>query len=366
MKDLDFDELDRAVSSLMSGVAKDTPVMPEPTEKILTIASTEISDNPTMAAPVNTQPVSAPAINMPSRPAPAQSPLVAKRPNGRFMDMVRSSPSTTQPTPRPVIRQGATIEPAVNSVADDMPEVSVSPSVDVAAKPQSEWPDPIDVAQVDQAADTPSPENVEVHHLADDEPLTTERSIEKVDEEDGPLQTPFLTDSKVEKRPLGAFNLPVSAVTSDATAATIPTSSTPEEAAIDPEEDAQLIPDPADVPVELPAELQGDVMAIEADETRVEQPNEPQPTSPQPQPQTSEIVRPAVASLGVTSIAQQYHTEPSTSDTEHAGIYDAEAYAQPLQHPVKKKSGWLWVLWIVLLLALGSGGAAVLYYLDII
>lgn len=377
MKDLDFDELDRAVSSLMGGVSKDAPVVAaSSTEKVLTITPSEATpDSPVLAAveqvdqSVSVQP--APAASS-SRSPVTQSPLVAKRPNGRFMDMVRSSP-TVAPSARPLPRQGVTVQPTTPTIVPEEPQLQAAEASSTAATSVSstDWPDPIDMAQQERVEAPSEAETVEVHHLPDSEPLPVEEVASDLsDGEESPLQTPFLSDSKVEKRPLGAFNDMTTPVSNDATAATIATGTSPLEAAGDDEEDVQLAPDPTDVPVELPAELQNDVMAIEGDETRIDQPEVIAVTShpredPTPSQQSSEAVRP-VMPVGMTSIAQQYRTEPSTSETEHAGIYDVEAYTQPLQHPVKKKSGWLWVLWIILLLALGSGGAAVLYYLDII
>ncbi|MNL44290.1 hypothetical protein D3C87_1668540 [compost metagenome] len=79
------------------------------------------------------------------------------------------------------------------------------------------------------------------------------------------------------------------------------------------------------------------------------------------------IVTPVPAAVsGPASIQPQYKEEPSSTKEEHAAIYDTDSYHKPLTHPAKKKSGWLWVLWIVLLLALGAGGAAALYYFKII
>ena len=76
---------------------------------------------------------------------------------------------------------------------------------------------------------------------------------------------------------------------------------------------------------------------------------------------------PAPAAVsGPASIQPQYKEEPSSTKQEHAAIYDTDTYHKPLAHPAKKKSGWLWVLWIILLLALGAGGAAALYYFKVI
>lgn len=72
MKDIDFDELDRAVSSLMGAVPKDEPKTDDATSSDIPPADTAVSsDSPE------------PAASNPQSDAPAAS----KR--GRYMDMVR-------------------------------------------------------------------------------------------------------------------------------------------------------------------------------------------------------------------------------------------------------------------------------------
>ena len=71
-------------------------------------------------------------------------------------------------------------------------------------------------------------------------------------------------------------------------------------------------------------------------------------------------------STGPTSIPQQYREEPSTGDKDNGAIYDTDTYHQPIAHPAKKKSGWMWVVWIVAILLLGAGGGAALYFLGLV
>ncbi|MNX68010.1 hypothetical protein D3C86_991710 [compost metagenome] len=126
---------------------------------------------------------------------------------------------------------------------------------------------------------------------------------------------------------------------------------------------------------DLPDELQHDLIKIESDNSVSQESiatpdvaSMPQATPAPVSPAfTAPVVTPApVVPAGPASIQPQYKEEPSSTKEEHAAIYDTDSYHQPLVHPVKKKSGWLWVVWIVLLLALGAGGAAALYYFKII
>jgi hypothetical protein len=134
---------------------------------------------------------------------------------------------------------------------------------------------------------------------------------------------------------------------------------------------------------ELPEELKGDLMAIEADTTthknasvsekpvlKEEKKSEPvatshaeaRPVHPSPIAHDDE----KLLTAGPTSIPQQYREEPNTGDKDNGGIYDTDSYHQPLAHPAKKKSGWLWVLWIVIILIIGAGGGAALYFFGIV
>ena len=137
----------------------------------------------------------------------------------------------------------------------------------------------------------------------------------------------------------------------------------------------QLPADPTEIEPTLPEELQGDLMAVEADTTheQVKQTHEaaaeqkPLEKSTTPVPATgTPSVSESAAPSGPTSIPQQYHEEASTGDQGNGAIYDTDSYHQPLAHPAKKKSGWMWIIWIVLILLLGAGGGAALYFLGAI
>ena len=410
MKDLDFDELDRAVNSLMEGVSRSTPEPPKSQEKVVTI--TPSADNGASfgqqtaspqtppASPSNPSPtsVTTPVADPASRPSTPvrerSSQLPARRNGGRFMDVVHpSSNMKTQTPPRPVSRQGVSIATDNN---ESNPSGSHGPSPASPSQPapaQSEapitqsandWPDPIDVSTFSEEPSTVSDQTpdrdrdtiAEAAKSLSNESTTSDSTSSY---EPAPLQTPFLADPKVEKRPLGGFAHNLHDTTAnDTTPLTTPSTIDPEELTAELQADKQTVPDPEPiVPAELPDELGHDVMAIEADTSNAAsssaQTTEIASTAGgRPQLQVQNQVTPGAsvmseaASTGPSSIAQQYRQEPSTNESAHGGIYDTDSYHQPLAHPEHKKSGWLVVIWVALLLLLGGGGAAALYYLGII
>lgn len=423
MKDLDFDELDRAVNSLMKDAPKAEPEPKLTDEQTVTISPTiKNGDKPSLAhlsqavsdlngtvAKSNTlvpepTPMTTPALSpvveatpiagsLPKPDAapvtePKQAASVASR-RGKFMDVVR--PGTTKPEP-PIhrrSREGIAIDPTrpiVNDVsrpvpslapqketvteasslsdvkAESTPIVSSTPATEQmpSADPVKEdWPDPIAMAGYEESA----------------LPAKTSEPEQKPDT-DTPLVSPFLPDAKVEKRPLGGQSPialleepePETTKEEDATTSTNGAAT------------AQLPASPVgETP--LPEELSGDVVALESDASATLQPTtneasvapmqkeEPAPESPA----TTSVVTSTPSSMPVTqppstaaiSIPQQYKEEPSTGDKDTGSIYDTDTYHQPLAHPGKKKSGWMWVIWIILILVLGAGAGAALYYFKV-
>ncbi len=365
MKELDFDELDRAVNSLITDVPDDK-VLPgdDAPEKTLTLSSDiAVPDSIPPAStptPAPTQPATPvtssaqPSSNVPMVPATPGVPSVAVRRAGRFMDVVHPSSDMKRPeaTNTPVSRQGVTITPTSTASAPAEAPRPVTPLPTEQLKPVSapeptapvaEWPDPLEVAKF------------------------------KPDSTPAPLTTPFLSGTKVEKRPLGGA--PVQE--------TIPE---PDKSGIGQEgltaNDAndQLPATPTETPTPLPEELQGDLVAIESGaaaqrvvlpSAQPETPKAPEEAPvkpPMPLPSAPEKAEPAAAveKPGSVSIPQQYREEPSTGDSASGAIYDTASYHQPLAHPAKKKSSWLWIVWIVLILLLGAGAGVALYFFKII
>ena len=353
MKDIDFDELDKAVNSLMATAPNDlaadasVPV----SESVHVIPSTPTAD-PVVATPaaITPEPATLPSpvstAAAPVQPAAATSVAVpatnsapAMRRSGRFMDMV-SKPAGTIAPPAAAIRPA----PQAQSVSTPSREgLTITPRNDPSPTAPVENPvteSPVDTPAVDETTSRP-----------DEIP---ESSI------NGSAESPFLSDAVVEKRPLnsGVAGPPLV----DLAAALAEETEKLQEQEAQPEPElSENSENGSDEPPLNPqvAELDSDLVAIEAIEnTETVQIAEPSDSTAQ--------VDPPSTPLGASSIPQQYATQPSTGDQTHAGIYDASQYPEPVSHPAKSKSGWMWVLWVILLLGIGAGGAVLLYNLGII
>lgn len=348
MSELDFDELDKAVNSLIEKTTKmpdnsddKKPVAPEAegdsgsavidsssvgaVETGLEIGQVEAAEKP---AENNDQPQSNSTMTDEESPskelvAPAKVP----KSSGRFMDVVHPS-SDMRPKLMTKSRHGNMIKP-LNDMVEPGPKAPAPTPVEDATPEKTEnklieqsWPDPIDMMQ---------------------EKLASESDAKPEAEPNG---SPFLPNAKVEKRPLGGE------------APTSPSSLPSDKLQHD--EEGPKTNDDLSLPVTdeemspLPDELNSDVVAIEAD-------------SPHPEVKTEEHrVSETVAQNGMTpSIVQQYKEQPSSADNQHAALYDT-TLEKPLSHPPKKKSGWMNVVWVVLLVVVLGSVAAGLYYFKII
>lgn len=350
MKDIDFDELDKAVNSLMAT----TPQPAVPTTPVPSVAPTQaVNAQPAVSAPA---PVTSEAVPVTvSQPVPVVTRPVAPaaRRGGRFMDMVHTS-SDMKPRDAAMAtnsREGVTITPRSEQLDTLSPTASSpqAPEPTVESTP-AVMPDPIDVtfgSQPDITAVEAEPAAAPAEPVA----APMQESMPSA-----PIESPFLTDAKVEKRPLNAGTPDApEAVDFGAEMDSLHDSdNTPEEETSN--QQAAKSDEPPVSP-QIP-ELSSDLVAIESSEKVATQAVETSDA-------VSQVDVPAVP-LGASSIAQQYTTQASTGDQSHAAIYDASQYPEPVTHPAKHKSGWLWVLWVVLLLGVGAGGAVLLYTFGII
>ena len=139
MTELDFDELDKAVHSLMGDldVSKRNPALDDPEDKIVTLGAANEAGTPAPAVAA-TLPTTAPdaeasvaTVSVTDRPSapvtppqsvpatPASAPLAVKR-RGQFMDVIH--PSSNMKTPAaPVSRQGVTLQSSSPAVAPEAP-----------------------------------------------------------------------------------------------------------------------------------------------------------------------------------------------------------------------------------------------------
>lgn len=299
----------------VNGVISDEPVD--------TASSAPAVDIPQRST-IDATPVS--ATSSTSTPAPSAAPAV-RRSSGRFMDVVHPSSDMRSGTP-------------ASQVA---PRQSPAP---VAPKPvvEESAPDPFDALEDWQK----------------------------------PLESPFLPDMKVEKRPLGGLSGETPSI-ADFDALELL------EAPDDPRIEAHVMPDPidfavapeleeAEAPSEVPAEPTPESFPeIVAEPTTKEIIETPKVETSKPE--SAEITshdsvgygqgafqtEPQDVPVGPSSISQQYTEQPSTSP-ESGAIYDTEAYHQPLAVATKKKSGAWVILWIILIVLLGGGAGAAFYF----
>jgi len=313
MQDIDFDEIDRAVSSVGN---KDTQAV---------TANVAASEDTSMSSLENilSQPAQ-PEVQPEATPVASVSPA-ARRSSGRFMDVVHPSSDMRPQAPAAATFHREEVTPPVAPVE----QVAVPPRSEPAATASSafHWPDPIDMAEETTVAEPSVEESIDTPELAQEEPEAT------------PLESPFLSGAKVEKRPLGAFS--------------------------NAESELPLLEDfPA--PVSAPVESIETPVVEESVTPDVVAAVENQSI---PETETVAIAPPVVSAavetpVGPTSITQQYTEQPSTASQPSGSIYDTEAYHKPLANPTSKKSGPLMlVVWIVALVLIGGGIGAALYFL---
>ena len=331
MSDIDFDELDRAVNGVLGGTAAPaaSPASTASEEPVITETPTIERVERTTLSPISsssydikepspvltTPPVTiAPLEATPVAPVAASTAPAARRSSGRFMDMVHpSSDMRSRTTSAPVENK-----PVTASVAQPEP-----------------------VAETPQYNETPAWNE--------------------------PLESPFLADAKVEKRPLGGgeVQVPESKDVADTFDFQGLLDEPDEELleAPEPQErlEATTMPDPIDFAAATAVTNEVETAPVVETPAIVEQPPvvqpeiQPLPVIETPQPIVEEPV-------GPTSITPQYKEQPSAHQ-ETGAMYDTESYHQAVTAPVKKKSGWFTVLWILLLVIFGAGaGWAVFVY----
>lgn len=292
MKDFDFDELDRAVSSALGGRGAESVAAPV-TQKI------EV-------------PTEEPLIDR-EEATPARSAVRGRSGGGRVMDVVHPSAAVSTTTVREAVAPVVKESPAVEVISR-----KTAPMNDFRMVPRSET---VVVPAVKQ-------EEAEVIEADDDWTL--------------PVESPFLPDAKVEKRPLGA---------SEPTGDTIASS--------------------VEIPVDEPAVLPDDGVIVDEQEAPAEV---PEPVSDiESVENESELVpefdvveqlladEPSVEYTGPTAITPQY--TPKQSENQESGeIFDTESYHQPFPAQVKKKSPFKVLLMVMLILVLGAAAGAAIYF----
>ncbi len=315
MNDFDFDELDKAVSSLADKTVQDHGQLTGD----LQVTSGPIAPALRRAAPVPAvadshadEPKASPApepVVEPSSPAPtvtvptpvsqpARLPAMRSVTNRRgFMDIVppaaRKPVSRTSVVVQPVSKPEDIVPDAASEPeskpADDLPMV-------IESQPKTnevKWPDPLDFANR-QPDPTPEPPA-----------------------EPAPSTTPFIPEAKVEKRPLGAYsNFKPAEPAPEPTLAenSKPPENPPISDELTPGQDGTF-KEPSAPTLEAPAAT--DHTPVDADKPA----DKPQPIEPE---------APDMHSAAMMSIPKQYHTPDKPADKTLRPVFDTKEYHPPL------------------------------------
>jgi|GEM_PF-1258529 len=325
MTEIDFEELDRAVSSVMipeednNDEVKPLDTVKEQNTSVPVVVTKKVSEEKESTekpAEVNKKPIFAPRQ--------------MTRPSGRFMDVVHPSSDMRQ---KPASKDS-------------------QPSLEIEEKPKHlNMPDPLDIE--DKAGDSP-----------------------------------FLADAKVEKRPLGAFSevkaqpfemnekdkSKYSDLLSGKKIDDEPkkeveveqkTEEIKEEAPNLTEEPKLELTDeePYEAKVEgrnthLPLELQKDILSVESDPTTSKNNINNAKSSKSPVALGDPYIHDSTP-----EITPQYKEKPSTSDQSSGSIYDTKEYHAALLHPTKSKNGWMTIVWVILIATVVIGASAAAYFL---
>ncbi len=342
MKDLDFDELDKAVHSLMGGVKPQAD--DRDPQKTLAIAPTLNEDEQPAYEKVEevAKKIGSETITLPSEGASAdrviEVPTSKGRSGGRFMDVMHPSADMKSASPSPAapvksVSVASTPQQKPNPVVE-LPHVDKEEKAEVVAPEKSE-PKEVASPEAPQVVAAPAPAETAVTAVAPVEPLST----------------PFLADAKVEKRPLGGAPTETSEMkSSEATELTDDVTSVDDAPATDSTAQLPLAPEKI---VSVPDEYHDALLAIES-QGSLELGDESEVATPEASTTVSEPV----------AAPSPESTDAVTPLEKSGAIYDVNDYHQPLNHPAKHPSGWLWVILTILLIAIGGGAAAAFYLLT--
>ena len=426
MTDIDFDELDRAVNSLMSKQQEKNSVDAEvkhdvetpSVEEKKTIETSTVGSSfappvtpfaPALDAPSPSSTTSASSVeskaeqqspqdSLVEKPeiistpvatvAPSStldqtpdstpkenktSPVIARRPTGRFMDVVRSSSVNN-------IQKSASSAPSRTGV-------SIQPSADLvdvvnmtgSTSPVEEELSAVD-NQLDSLDDTPDLKDIQnesalaaIEDAPVEELSLTDKIAQSLSESNDsvaspiaePLESPFIANVEVEKRPLGAVDQ----------------SSIESESGVEEDElesgsvgledmklshqynsdlsnytmDKEALSETPDSMMDLSPEI---IAIEEAGIPGVSEMNETADSEPNTQP--------SLPNSQSDEMPQQYSSENEMVDSEPAPMFAAvSTEVKPPRSEEKKKTGLLALLLIILFLVVGVAGGAVSYFLLI-
>lgn len=421
-REFNFDELDKAVNSLIGDSPKQpaasaaVPAASQPAQPVPSQAP--VQQTPSSASPVpprasntpvpsrnipalerqvpaapSTPPISStpqvPPAAAAMPPTPAQP--VAEKPGvpGRFMDVMHPASDMATPAKEEVKKgmgaEGKTIEPLNNNITPEpLPEKSaantpnsaqltmqtpVNPDAMVATPDTEEkaWKDPLEEATKNEK------ERAIKQGAQERLGLTPKPSEKEAKPEDGkkPL---FLPDAKVEKRPLGAFAEDNKAEDKDSKDDAKDTKESPAKLTIDgvgdvDGEEKKAEDESSDL---LLPELGKEIVAVEAGDAiagdeDLEKKEKDKEKSKDQDKQKEEKDKKTPAKPETFSIPKQYKEKQASTDHKPKSIYDTEEYHRSLATAAAKKKKnskwWVWALVILGLLILGVGLGAGAYFL---
>ena len=233
-------------------------------------------------------------------------------------------------------------------VQNDQPAVSETPEADnveteeskVAEEPKGE--PKLEVAPADALDTVIEPEFLPETNEPD---IPEEVVAEATAEPEVAMESPFLPDAKVEKRPLGVFT----------------TDDTQADTSADVNQPNNDEPKAEQANPELPRELSSELMGLESSSSPIS------PVLDEGEPK-NENTAPVESSEPEKQpeIKQQYTEKPSSAEASSGAIYDTNNYHQPIAAQAgSKKHKWiLYVIWVLVLLIIGACAGAIYFYLS--
>ncbi len=363
MNDIDFDELDKAVSNLMGGVGptKDKDEA-EPKQKTLSISATL---EPGQAPTYNKLDEAARSIGDETLVTSTEASVVPTIDDASLASAIPSigEPAVTTPKPlssepqAPAKKRDALVTPR-NDTGRFMDVMHSSSDMRIGSKDTVKPP----LVQSEEKEDTAETESLAAP--------TPEQPTEPEKSNDAPTEaiSPFLSDAKVEKRPLGT---PLAVSATPAPAISAP--SEPQESAKN-----EKTPVPTEPIVE---EAPEEIIAINSDAPKKQEETKDaqamiDPTKIELQDDESRQLQAIESSEAMTLVASQPVAgvdNPSATPAASvaidqvsgstSAIYDTQEYHQPLGHPAKKKSGWGLVVVIIVIIVLAAALGAAAYFI---
>lgn len=354
--DIDFDELDKAVSSLMGNVTPER-VDEAPKQKTLSISSTlKPGENPAYARldevaksignetlvtdgerTVDVDDVAPPVVA-----------LEAVQPAVQPVDSVAAQNPAAAPTPQPTQAATTMPQPVAEIIPETVPAPIPAPTVPRPAT--GRFMDVVHPSSVMRSNVESLDAALPVRPVSD---AQANPSVSVQPPSDTPL-TPFIPDAKVEKRPLGGIGAIPSPFDDDTSTdakdaietptTNVATSINAELSDANKQNDDQPVLDASAFEQASPAESP-EINAIESTEAVPESASQPETI--------------AVVESGDTEHLKESHAAPNKEGT----IYDVANQTQPLAHPAKQKSGWGVVILIVVIIIVAAALGAAAYFI---